>query len=94
MANPILKAATVDNVASYDIDFTANGLMGTLKLSNKSQTTSIFIAFDALPAASTGNGRFELQPAREMSFAGVRVLQVGCIVPAGTAPLEVSGQQA
>lgn len=94
MANPILKAATVDNVTGYDIDFTANGVMGILKLSNKSQATSIFIAFDALPAAVTGDGQFELQPGREMSFAGVRVLRVGCITPAGTAPLEVSGQQA
>ena len=86
---PILKGTTATAAPAF-IDFTS--CIGWVLLVNKSNTESIWIAFDALPGGTTtADGRFELRPNQRLVLGGIICRAIGIQTPVNPAEIDAIG---
>jgi len=78
MADPrvpvLLHVAATD--AGQSADFAASGLMGAVFLVNRG-ANDVYMAFDAVPANTDGNGRVLLTAGRSFSLEDIKFTTVG-----------------
>ena len=93
MANPrkpVFRAASF-GAGGGTLDWSAVGIMGALYLRNAGPD-ECFIAWDAIPAASVGDGRIRLKADEALNLDAVETEFVGVITAGGdTAVLEGVG---
>lgn len=93
MANPfipIIKAVAADDVGAY-ADFSTVSRIGAVYILNLGPDT-VYIAYDAMPSASFGDGRLQLGANASINLDQIDVIKVGCKCAAGeTANVQVVG---
>lgn len=72
---PISKFVAATD-AGVSADFSADGIMGAVYMVNRG-ANDVYVAFDAVPANTNGDGRFLLEANRALALDDIRFTTVG-----------------